>query len=288
MEYGPFETLQVTGPAEGVLHIELNRPEKLNAMSRKFWQETRQCFLMVAGDTETRVVVLSARGRAFTCGLDLSEFGGGVVDAKKDKGAAEKSSRPKRDVGRAAYHLRREVLHTQESFNAIEACPQPVIVVGHGAVVGGGIDMMCACCIRYASSDAWFTIKEVDVGIAADVGTLQRLPKITGNEGWVRELAYSARKFSPEEAVRMGFLTRVFPSRDDALEAAMTLAREIAQKSPIAVVGTKRMINFTRDHSVQDGLEYIATWNAAMLQAPDMGVAAAASMKKKVASFSKL
>lgn len=283
MQYGPYETLRVSSD-DGVLHVELNRPEKLNAMSRKFWQETRELFLAVAGDTDTRVVVISANGRAFSCGLDLSEMGGGGGGEKKEK----KASPPKRDVGRIAYHIRRDVLQTQESFNAIEACPQPVIVVGHGPVVGGGIDLMCTCCVRYASRDAWFTIKEVDVGLAADVGTLQRLPKIIGNEGAVRELAYTARKFDADEALRLGFLTRVFATKDEALVAAMGLAREIAQKSPLAVVGTKRMINFTRDHSVQDGLEYIATWNAAMLQAPDMAVAAAASLKKKTAAFSKL
>lgn len=129
--------------------------------------------------------------------------------------------------------IRRKVLETQESFNAIEAIPQPVIVVGHGAVVGGGIDLMCACCIRYASKDAWFTIKEVDVGIAADVGTLQRLPKIVGNEGLVRELAYTSRKFSAEEANRMGFVTRVLETKDEALAEAMQLARQIASKSPL-------------------------------------------------------
>mmetsp|Transcript_91698 Transcript_91698/g.268365 ORF Transcript_91698/g.268365 Transcript_91698/m.268365 type:complete len:285 (-) Transcript_91698:89-943(-) len=284
MQYGPYETLRVSGPDDGILHVELNRPDKLNAMNRKFWQETRECFLAVAGDTDTRVIVISAQGRAFSAGLDLSDFAGGGGEEKKEK----KSGASKRDAGRVAYHLRREVLHTQESFNAIEACPQPVIVVGHGAVVGGGIDLMCTCCVRYASRDAWFTIKEVDVGLAADVGTLQRLPKIIGNEGAVRELAYTARKFDAEEALRLGFLTRVFNAREEALDAAMALAKEIAQKSPLAVVGTKRMINFTRDHSVQDGLEYIATWNAAMLQAPDMAIAAASSLRKKTPAFSKL
>merc|ERR1711972_352703 len=120
------------------------------------------------------------------------------------------------------------ILRTQESFNVMEAVPQPVIVVAHGAVVGGGIDLMCACCIRYASRDAWFTIKEVDVGLAADAGTLQRMPKIVGNEGVVRELAYTARRFGAGEALRLGFLTRVLETREEAMAAAMDLARTIA------------------------------------------------------------
>nr|QJU71801.1 dienoyl coA isomerase [Gambierdiscus pacificus] len=280
MQYGPYETLRVT-KEDGILHVELNRPQKLNAMNRRFWQETRECFSAAAEDTEARAIVISAQGRAFSSGLDLSDM---APPASEEPA----SGKPKRDAGRLAYRIRREVLHTQESFNAIEACPQPVIVVGHGAVVGGGIDLMCTCCIRYASRDAWFTIKEVDIGLAADVGTLQRLPKIIGNEGAVRELAYTARKFTAEEALALGFLTRLFDTRDQALAAAMSLAKEIAQKPPLAVVGTKRMLDFTRNHSVQDGLEYVATWNGAMMQSPDLATAAAASLLKKTVSFSKL
>lgn len=274
--YGPYETLRVSGPADGVLHVELSRPDKLNAMNKQFWKEVRECFVSVAGDFDTLAVVISAQGRAFSAGLDITDMGGGnELDFTKD-------------AGRKGYRIRRQVLLTQEPFNAIEACPQPVIVVGHGAVVGGAIDMMCACCVRYASRDAWFTIKEVDVGIAADVGTLQRMPKIVGNEGAVRELAYTGRKFDTEEALRLGFLTRVFETRDEALGAATALAREIAQKSPLAVVGTKRVLTYSRDHSVQDGLDYVATWNGAALQAPDMMMAAQAGMKKQTPAFSKL
>lgn len=276
MQYGPYETLRVTGPADGVLHVELNRPSKLNAMNEAFWREMRECFIAVAGDTDTRAVVISAQGRAFTAGLDLSDSGGGPGWDKE------------LDAGRRSYHIRRHVLGVQESFNVIEACPQPVVVVGHGAVVGGGIDLMCACCVRYASSDAWFTIKEVDVGLAADVGTLQRLPKIVGSEGAVRELAYTARRFTAEEAHRLGLVSRVFGTRDEAVAGAMDLARQIAQKSPLAVVGTKRMITYARDHTIQDGLDYIATWNGSMLQAPDMAKAAKAGMQKQTAVFAKL
>lgn len=277
LAYGPYETLAVSGPKDGVLHVELNRPDKLNAMNERFWNETRECFLAIAEDMETRVVVISARGRAFTAGLDISEFGGGGDHVGG-----------KRDPGRKGLRIRRFVLRTQDSFNALEAIPQPVIVVGHGAVVGGGIDLMCACCIRYASSDAWFTIKEIDVGLAADVGTLQRMPKIVGNEGVVRELAYTARRFDADEAHRIGFLTRVFQSREEAMNGAMELAQTIAQKSPLAVVGTKRMITYNRDHSIQDGLDYIATWNGSALQAPDMALAAKAGFQKKSATFAKL
>lgn len=274
MPYGPYETLLVVGPEDGVLHVQLNRPEKLNAMNQAFWREVKECFLDVAVDTDTRVVVISANGRAFSAGLDLSDLGDG---GGKDL-----------DVGRKAMRLRQTVLKLQEPFNALEAVPQPVIVVGHGAVVGGGIDFMCACCIRYASKDAMFSIKEVEIGLAADLGTLQRLPKIVGNEGLVRELAYTARKFDAEEAQKMGFVTRVFNSKEEALAGSMELARDLAAKSPLAMVGTKRMITYNRDHSVQDGLDYIATWNASALQAPDMMLTLKARQEKKTAIFAKL
>lgn len=278
MPYGPYETLKVTGPEDGVLHVEMNRPKQLNAMNRAFWRECRECFADIAGDVDTRVVVISANGRAFTAGLDLSEL----------SGSDDKEVKTRRDPGRIAVKTRQHVLEIQESFNKIEAVPQPVIVVGHGAVVGGGIDLMCACCIRNVSKDAWFTIKEVDVGIAADVGTLQRLPKIVGNEGLVRELAYTARKFDAQEAHRMGFVTRVFETKEDALKGSMELAQQIAAKSPLAIVGTKRMVTYGRDHTIQDGLDYIATWNGFALQAPDMGIAAKAMFAKKTATYSKL
>jgi len=280
MGYGSYDTFRVTGPDDlGVLHVELNRPGKLNAMNHKFWDECRDIFLEVPHDTSTRVVVISAQGRAFSAGLDLSDMGG-------DDGSKKSGEKP--DIGRRGYHVRRHVLRIQESFNAIESCPQPVIVVGHGAVVGGGIDLMCACCIRYASKDAWFTIKEVDIGIAADVGTLQRLPKIIGHEGKLRELAYTARRFDAVEAHRIGFLSEVFESQEAALAGAMALAKEIASKSPLGVVGTKRMLTHARDHSVQDGLDYVATWNAAALQTGDLMKAAMASVKKEKVQFSKL
>lgn len=280
MPYGKFSTLAVTGPTEdGVLHVELARPKRLNAMNPQFWKDCKTLFNEIAEDSDTRAVVITAQGKIFTAGLDLKEAGQQLDGAPMLKG---------KDVGRKAWHIRREVLEIQASITAIEEIPQPVIVVGHSAVIGGGIDLMCACCIRYVSEDCWFSIKEVDAGLAADVGTLQRLPKIIGNEGLARELAYTSAKFGAVEAQRMGLVTRVFPTRDVAVEAAMKLAKEIASKSPIAVVGTKRMLTYSRDHSIKDGLDYVATWNSAQLQGPDMRKAGMAMIMKKKAAFSKL
>lgn len=272
MPYPTMKTLAVSGPTDGVLHVELARPQKMNALNTAFWSEFKALFEAIGQDTDTRVVVLSAQGKMFTCGLDLTDF-------KPPKGS---------DFARRAYHLRKHIMELQDSFTAMEEVPQPVITVTHGAVVGGGIDLLCAADIRYSSSDAFFTVKEVDVGLAADVGTLQRLPKIVGNEGWVKEVAYTSRRFTAAEAEKQGLITKVFGTKEAALSGAKELAALIAKKSPLAVSGTKRVLNHARDHSVRDGLEYVATWNMAMLQGPDMMKAAKAMMTKKTATFSKL
>ena len=177
---------------------------------------------------------------------------------------------------------------TQAPFNAMEAVPQPVVVVGHGPVVGGGIDFMCCCCIRYASKDAMFTIKEVDVGLAADLGAMQRLQKIAGNDGLLWKLAYTARKFDADEALQMAVVMRVFNQKNVALAGCMEFAWDLAAKSPLAMVGTKRMITYNRDHTIQDGLDHIATWNASALQAPGMMLAMKARLQKKTATNLKL
>lgn len=183
----------------------------------------------------------------------------------------------------------------------MERCPQPVITCIHGACIGGefiyhnkifvdspyvlfisiaGVDLVLASDIRLASKDAWFSIKEVDIGLAADVGTLQRIEKCTGNSSLVRELAYTARKFDAEEALRFGMISKVLPTRE-ALEAyALDMATQIASKSPIGILGTKVNLLYSRDHSVKDSLEYIQAWNAAMLQTGDLAKAAMASLTK--------
>lgn len=271
-----WETLAVSYPAPHVIHVELNRPKKLNAMNAVFWREFKNLFTLIASETECRAVVLSGRGKFFTAGLDIKDpanvnFGGGA-----------------KEIGRKAFNARNHVLKLQEAFNAIERCPQPVIAACHSGVIGGGIDMVLACDIRWCSEDVYFCVKEVDIGLCADLGTLQRLPKVVGNEGLVRELAYTARKMRAEEASRLGLVSRVCKDRETLLTEALACAALIASKSPLAVAGTKRNLLFARDHTVQDGLEYVATWNAAMLQSSDVMSAIMASMKKQKPIFSSL
>ena len=268
-----FDTLEVTDEGGHVLHVKLNRPKKLNAMNSQFWEDFRECFYKVAADPSVRAVVVSGNGRIFTTGLDLM---GNSMPTGGSK-----------DAGRKAFHIRRHVMHLQETFTAMERCPQPVIAAMHGACIGGGIDLATACDIRYASPECWFSIKEVDIGLAADVGTLQRIQKVVGNTGLVKELAFTARKFEAAEALSFGFLTRVYP-QETLLAKAVEQAKAIAAKSPLAIAGTKVSLNFARDHTVADGLEQIAAWNGSALQTGDVIKAAQASFKKKNAEFAKL
>ncbi|XP_033125925.1 delta(3,5)-Delta(2,4)-dienoyl-CoA isomerase, mitochondrial-like [Anneissia japonica] len=276
LENYKYNTLLVTKPSDFVYQVELNRPEKRNAMNRIFWKEFRECFGVLATDPECRVVILSGAGKAFTSGLDLMDH-------------AELLSRDDDvDVGRTAFTVRNSVMEMQKTFLNIENCPKPVIAAVHGACVGAGIDMISACDMRYCTSDAWFQIKEVDIGLAADVGTLQWMPKIVGSHSWVRELALTARQFFPEEAKEFGFVSRIFAEKEEMLKEALTVAETVASKSPVAVQGTKINMNYSRDRTVKEGLDSMASWSSAMLQSEDVQKSAIAALQKEKAVFSKL
>lgn len=274
-----YSTLAVSEPSPGVALVELNRPRKRNAMNRAMWAEIRAAFEALAADGGVRAIVVAGRGLSFSAGLDLADhadvFGGG--------GGAEQ------DVGRKALALRKFVLDYQRALSAIERCPQPVVAAVHGACVGGGVDLACACDVRVAARDAYFCIKEVDIGLAADVGVLQRIVRQVGSESLVRELAYTARRMVADEAARAGFVSAdVREDREAALRGALEMAAVIAAKSPVAVAGTKEMLVYARDHTVDEGLRYVAAWNGAMLQSADVATAAVASMSKTVPVFAKL
>lgn len=270
-----FETLAVTKPLDHVIQVELNRPDKRNAMNGTFWREMVDCFRQIADDADCRAVVLTGAGKIFTAGLDLMDMGSNLMSSDLEP-------------SRRAHMLRKLILFLQDSFRSIEKCPQPVIAAVHSACVGGGVDMICSCDIRLCSSDAWFQIKEIDIGLAADLGTLQKFPKIIGNDSLARELCFTGRRFTAEEALQFGFVSRVSPGRDSLVKEALELAGQIAKKSPVAMAGTKHNLNFSRDHSAQEGLEYMATWNMAMLQTEDILKAVQSGMNKEEPVFSKL
>jgi enoyl-CoA hydratase len=265
-----YQSLLVTQD-QAVAHIQINRPEKINAMNAAFWEEIIEVFDWVDRTDEVRVVVLSGAGKHFSAGIDLSLL-------------AQAAGNMNADIGRNAEAIRRKVLRLQASFNAVDACRKPVIAAVHGYCIGGAIDLIVACDMRYATTDAHFSIKEIDMGMAADVGTLQRLPHLIG-DGMMRELAYTGRAFDGEEARQLGLVNRIYADHAQLMDGVIALAKQIATKSPLAIRGTKEMIRYSRDHSVEDGLNYIATWNAAMLQSNDLKVAVAAHMAGKRADF---
>nr|BFD41750.1 crotonase/enoyl-CoA hydratase family protein [Pseudomonas sp. FFPRI_1] len=256
---------------DNIAHVQINRPEKINAMNAAFWSEIVEIFQWIDDTDAVRVVVLSGAGKHFSSGIDLMMLAGVANELGKD-------------VGRNARLLRRKIFQLQASFNAVDNCRKPVLAAIQGYCLGGAIDLISACDMRYAADDAQFSIKEIDIGMAADVGTLQRLPRIIG-DGILRELAYTGRTFGAEEARRIGLVNRTYSDAASLLDGVMEIAREIAAKSPIAVSGTKEMLSYMRDHRIDDGLEYVATWNAAMLQSNDLRVAIAAHMSKQKPEF---
>lgn len=215
------------------------------------WLDLRALFASISKDPAVRVVILSGAGpRAFTAGLDVKEA---------SKGSTLGDKRATLDSARIAATLRRHIADFQDCVSAVERCEKPVICVLHGISYGMAIDLATATDIRLCAADTRFSVKEVDIGLAADVGSLSRLPKVVGNYGWVKEVCLSAREFGAEEALRVGFVNAVHESKQAALDAALELAALIARKSPVAVQGTKELLNWSRDHSVQDGTVPVST-----------------------------
>ncbi|KAJ7605449.1 Delta2-dienoyl-CoA-isomerase [Mycena polygramma] len=249
--------ISVSEPLPHVLHVELSR-KPVNAFSVELWTEYGALLDRIAreGRDVRALVISSALPKLFTAGIDLADLG---------------ADEPAPDAARKSLSTYHHLKEFQHAIGAPVRCTFPVIAAVHGLVVGLGIDIISACDIRYAAEGTQFTIKEADVGLAADIGTLAYLPKITANHSLMRELAYTARLFSASEAAKLGLLSAVIPGgREGVVKAALDLARIIAAKSPIAVSGTKRILNHARDHSVAENLEYTAAWNSAALQTNDI------------------
>ena len=258
----------------GVVRLEMNRPEKANSMSPDFWSDLPLVAAELNQDPSVRCVVLSGAGKHFTSGMDLATF-------------SDINTMLQDEPGRAAYALRDLLLYLQGSLSSLEKLRVPVIAAIHGACLGGGIDLIAACDLRIATQDAFFGIEEIHIGMAADVGTLQRLPHLMP-PAIVHELAYTGRRFSSEEAKTWGLLNSIHEDRDAVLDAAMKLAHEIAEKSPLAIAGIKQAITYSRDHSVADALDHMATWNAGMLRPEDLTKAIMARTAKQEAVFADL
>ncbi len=250
-----------------VAHLSMSRPESLNSMTRIFWKELPDIIKEIDRNAEARVIVLSGQGKHFSAGMDLATF------VPSDK------SKEKRDPARIREAFYHEILELQDTFTALEECRMPTIAAIQGACVGGAIDMAAACDMRYCSSNAFFKIAEVDIGIAADVGTLQRLPSLIPLAA-VRELAFTGRKFDSLEAKDLGLVNAVFESEEELMIEVNKIAKTIASKSPLVTRVIKKQINYSRDHSVRDSLEFHATWNASLMSGNDMQEAMTSYMNK--------
>ncbi|MEN8210269.1 MAG: crotonase/enoyl-CoA hydratase family protein [Thermodesulfobacteriota bacterium] len=246
----------------------LNQPEKLNAIGMDGFDQLIEIFTEIDKNPDIRVIILKGEGKCFTSGIDLA-----ALSSLSNDGAADSRE-----------FLRKTILHAQESMNIIEKCTKPVITAVHGYCLGAGVDLLSACDIRIASKDAVFSVREVKMGIIADLGTLQRLPHIIGH-GWFRELALTGRDFSAEEALQMGFITRISDSKDALFQEAEKLAQEIASCAPLTVQGTKDVLLYSRDNGVEAGLKYVAQKNAAALPCEDIMEAITAVMEKRKPVF---
>jgi enoyl-CoA hydratase len=267
MSYRCFE-VEIT---DAVAHLRLSRPDELNTMTPDFWRELPEIVTGISDDATARVVVISSTGRHFSAGMDLSVFTADhlVADA---------------EPGRRHARLRSSAKALQWSFTALEKARVPVIAAVQGGVIGGAVDLVTACDLRYASADAFFCVQEINIGMTADVGTLQRLGKVIP-EGVARELAYTGRRMPAQRAYEVGLVQEVYADHESLVAGALETAAEIAAKSPLAIWGTKVAMNYARDHGVDEALDQIATWQSGMFQPADMMEAFAAKAEKRAPVF---
>ena len=267
----PYQTLTLE-INNHIAQVTLNRPEKRNALDESGWRELRQVFTTLDETPEARVIILRGEGQHFCAGIDLALL---MSIQQQVQDACE---------GRKREKLRHLIFGLQAPINAIEQCSKPVLAAIHGGCIGAGVDIVSACDMRYATEDGYFTIKEIDMGMVADLGTLQRLPKLIG-DGLAREMAYTGRKVFGPEAQAIGLVNRAYPDQATLLTEVQAIAETIAAKSPLSIRGSKEILRYSRDHSVEEGLNYVALWNAAMILSDDLMEAFQATMEKRTPEY---
>ncbi|HEX9969359.1 MAG TPA: crotonase/enoyl-CoA hydratase family protein [Acidimicrobiales bacterium] len=254
----------------------LDSPERRNAMGPDFWTDLPVLMEELSDDDDVRAVVIAAKGPAFTVGLDLKTMGGAVMGGGDGGGGTSKAG--------AARRFLRTVKRLQASVTSVADCPKPTIAAVHGWCIGGGIDFITAADIRLCSADAQFSVRETKLAIVADIGTLQRLPRVIGS-GHVAELAYTGKDIDADRAARIGLVNDVLPDVDSLHKAAWDMAAEIAANSPLVVQGTKHVLRASEGRSVEEGLDYVGVWNAGFLQSNDLMEALGAFMEKRPPRF---
>ncbi len=258
------------GISESIAHLTLNRPDAMNTMNPTFWRELDAVLTHLHRSGQARVLVLSSTGKHFSAGMALETFGGAItMDDQSPEGRA------------AMFDL---LAQLQATFTKLETLRIPVIAAIQGGCIGGAVDLVTACCIRYASADAFFCLQEINIGMVADLGTLQRLPKLLPL-ALVKELAYTGRRLSAERAAGYGLVNEVLATPADTLAAAMTCAREIAAKPPVAIWGSKQAIDYARDHGVDDSLKQMGWLQGAIWSNRHVLEAIRAMKDKRAAEF---
>ena len=270
-----YESFKYTSK-EGVGHLILDKGEDLNKMTMNFWYELPKILDEIDKDASLRVLILSSTGKHFCAGMDLKNFGTLGNDAEKKTNVPDKAR-----IGESLYRVAKEL---QDMLSKLEKLRIPVLAGIQGGCIGGGLDLVTAADMRFASKDAFFCIQEVNIGMAADIGTLQRLPRVIP-EGKVRELAYTGRRMPAGEALEAGLVNKVYESHEEMVSGLKEMAAVIASKSPLAVYGTKAILNFSRDHTIAEGLEYNALWSGAMLPQEDMAEAMMSNIEKREPEF---
>eukprot|EP00483_Globobulimina_turgida_P000946 UN00948 len=274
-----FTKLKIQRPSANVLEVILNDAKGNNRWNDVSYNEFIECFRIIPSYNDIYCVLITASGKHFTVGLDLNWL------MKKGVGTKQANTS---DVARKAIKLQNHIAFLQKATDLVHECPVPVIVAVHGAAFGMGIDLMTACDVRYASKDAFFSIKEIDIGVVADVGTLARMPKQIGNTSLLRELIYTGRIFKSAEALQLGLISRVFDTRDLLRNGALEMCKEIASKSPVAIRGIKFMFNYEMSgKSPRELQQMIKILNGSLLQTNDIAKAAMAFFNKKKPKFSK-
>ena len=253
-----------------IAHLVLNRPQALNTMGPRFWGELDTVLTDLHKNKAARALVISSTGKHFSAGMALDAFAGSV---QMDDQSPE---------GRAA--IFDNLTAMQATFTKLETLRIPVIAALHGGVIGGAVDMVTACCIRYGSKDTFFCIQEINIGMVADVGTLQRLPKLVPL-AVVKELAYTGRRMGADKALGYGLLNEVFDTQEQTLEAALQCAAEVASKPPVAIWGTKQAVHYARDHTVDEALKQMGWLQAAIWSNRHVGEAVTAFQGKRTGKY---
>ena len=254
-----------------IAHLVLNRPDALNTLNPKFWQELDQILDTLHRSGESRALVISSTGKHFCAGMALDTFA--------DPNFAPNDRTPE---GRAS--IIDTLAQLQSPFNKLEALRMPVICAIQGGCVGGGLDLVATACIRYASREAFFCVQEINIGMTADLGSLQRLPKLMPL-GIVKELAYTGRRMGAQEAANYGLVNAVYETPEATVTAALACAREIAAKPPVAIWGSKQVINYARDHSVQDSLQQMGWVQSGIWSNQHVMEAVSAMQAKRAGDF---